>query len=611
MYEEGRGGLPKSSKKASELNHLAADAPIGPALQKTDNPEPDAQEGKPATLHAALEENDVELIKQFKNLEELDEEGDTPLVTAVRRANPKQAQLLSSMGAIPNNPNSSGERPLLLAAASCDILSTQYLLSAGADPSLSGPDGDLALHAALMTGCEEFVPLLLQAHVDVNQAGSDGQIALHFAVMGLNPEGTTSARDMVVKSLLNDRSRSKALGLNMFASVLENTTSVNTPEKTGLTPLMIAVYLAGRSNVMRSPQEDNLLKAITLLLSKGADVNAVDSDGNTALILASESDCSACIELLIGKGAQISHRNNNGSTAIGEALRERATIKLGFEWPEPGLDTLRALLRAGASLIGDDALGLAPVTYAMWDAPSDSNKTSLLSELLQVSNSDDVLLRHIELDRNQIALFAAAALGDSAKLTALIATGASVNAKTPEGVTPLAFAVFEGNAEIVELLIKAGADPNISSEVGLTPLMLAVRFGEVNIVGDLLRAHADTASRNSWGETALHLAIPPKPDDWRQSENRNQERDEYITALTSLRRIPRHSDGMDLYSETTSDLRRRYLLSGRMPDDYQARTIAVAELLVKANADVEASAANRLSPLGMACDSEQWACAIC
>ena len=99
--------------------------------------------------------------------------------------------------------------------------------------------------------------------------------------------------------------------------------------------------------------------------------------------------------------------------------------------------------------------------------------------------------------------------GDSARVTRLLETGASVDGTTRHGVTPLALAASRGHAAVVHTLLAAGADPTLASPLGETPLMVAARTGVVDSVRALLLhgAGADVDAREGWrGQTALMWA---------------------------------------------------------------------------------------------------------
>ena len=69
----------------------------------------------------------------------------------------------------------------------------------------------------------------------------------------------------------------------------------------------------------------------------------------------------------------------------------------------------------------------------------------------------------------------------------LIANGADVNARCPDGRTPLYGAVFLRQNEVVELLIAKGADVNAKYEDGMKALNVARLFNRKIV--DLLRKH--------------------------------------------------------------------------------------------------------------------------
>ncbi|XP_011408170.2 PREDICTED: ankyrin repeat domain-containing protein 50-like, partial [Amphimedon queenslandica] len=66
---------------------------------------------------------------------------------------------------------------------------------------------------------------------------------------------------------------------------------------------------------------------VQILLSAGADVNLIDTDGDTALIEAAREGNCDVVELLLKKGADPSHSNNYGETAlVAAASREYSNI---------------------------------------------------------------------------------------------------------------------------------------------------------------------------------------------------------------------------------------------------------------------------------------------
>jgi ankyrin repeat protein len=89
----------------------------------------------------------------------------------------------------------------------------------------------------------------------------------------------------------------------------------------------------------------------------------------------------------------------------------------------------------------------------------------------------------------------------------LLRAGANAEAANRYGVTPLALAAINGNATIIETLLKAGADVNAALPEGQTVLMTAARTGSPEAVKVLVAHGADVNAQESWlGETALMWA---------------------------------------------------------------------------------------------------------
>lgn len=183
----------------------------------------------------------------------------------------------------------------------------------------------------------------------------------------------------------------------------------------GKTLLLVAVYI-------------RKTKEVQLLLNEGADVNAQDNAGNTALSLAAENNDVELVKVLLA-----AHPNPNLRASNGLSAAEAAAI-LGYR------QCLEILREAGV--------------------PYESN------------------------------LSFAAALGDITEIKALIAKGADVNApRTPTSFVPLALAARENQLEAMRLLISSGA--KVDAVGATTPLVLAAGWNRLDAVKLLLEAGAN------------------------------------------------------------------------------------------------------------------------
>jgi ankyrin repeat protein len=88
---------------------------------------------------------------------------------------------------------------------------------------------------------------------------------------------------------------------------------------------------------------------------------------------------------------------------------------------------------------------------------------------------------------------------------AMISDGADVNIAQGDGTTPLHWAVYKIDAELVAELLDRGAKPDVINNYGSSPLAEAVKIGELSLVEMLLEAGADLEAPNQDGQTALML----------------------------------------------------------------------------------------------------------
>src|SRR5207249_42359 len=84
-------------------------------------------------------------------------------------------------------------------------------------------------------------------------------------------------------------------------------------------------------------------------------------------------------------------------------------------------------------------------------------------------------------------------------------------------LTPLLFAVRQGDLESVKILVGAGADVNATDPVKVSPLVVAIDNAQYAIAAFLLEKRADPNIADSTGKSALYAAVhmhamKPRPD---------------------------------------------------------------------------------------------------
>lgn len=89
----------------------------------------------------------------------------------------------------------------------------------------------------------------------------------------------------------------------------------------------------------------------------------------------------------------------------------------------------------------------------------------------------------------------------------LISKGATPDAKSDFGYTPLYIASEKNHLEMVKLLIRNNAGVNQKTKNGWTPLHIAAKENNRDIVDVLINKGADINAKNIDGSTPLHIAV--------------------------------------------------------------------------------------------------------
>jgi uncharacterized protein len=96
--------------------------------------------------------------------------------------------------------------------------------------------------------------------------------------------------------------------------------------------------------------------------------------------------------------------------------------------------------------------------------------------------------------------------GNRAAALQMIRAGADVNAAQGDGTTPLHWAVYRIDPDLVDELLRRGAKADATNAYGSSPLAEAVKTADAALVAKLLAAGADAEAPNQDGQTALMLA---------------------------------------------------------------------------------------------------------
>ena len=283
--------------------------------------------------------------------------------------------------------------------------------------------------------------------------------------------------------------------------------------------------------------------AVRTLLDEGADVDAREGDGSTALHWASYWDNREVAALLIRAGIEIDAANDLGVTALWAACENGSpamvetllgagadpNVPLPFgETPlmtaarAGNADVVGRLLDAGADVDAATAEGAyGAQTALMWavaqshpsvvevllahGADVHARSTTFTETVKTISTYANYGLQCVPRDECYITevrsggftpLLFAARVGDAASARLLVAAGADVNEAAPDGASALAVAALSGNGGVAALLLDSGADANAAGG-GYAPLHAAILHRDPVLAEALLSAGADPNARVS------------------------------------------------------------------------------------------------------------------
>lgn len=201
--------------------------------------------------------------------------------------------------------------------------------------------GDSPLHAAAKRkGGSEAVELLVAKGADVNAKDDFGNTPLQISVASGNYRVAESllkngaeikVRDKSDKTVLHQAAQKGAY--NMSEMLIKYGSDVNAKNKDGWTPLHATVlsdslFRHGRAFLKKGKKPQGFSKfaghyeIAELLLKNGANINAVNNNGTTALNLAAQKGYYRMVELFLKKGADVNISDNNGCTPLCAATKK-------------------------------------------------------------------------------------------------------------------------------------------------------------------------------------------------------------------------------------------------------------------------------------------------
>eukprot|EP01063_Lacrimia_lanifica_P017051 TRINITY_DN2374_c0_g1_i1.p1 TRINITY_DN2374_c0_g1~~TRINITY_DN2374_c0_g1_i1.p1 ORF type:complete len:789 (+),score=115.35 TRINITY_DN2374_c0_g1_i1:75-2441(+) len=324
---------------------------------------------------------------------------------------------------------------------------------------------------------------------------TDGEAVQFLLDLGASSACVCPEENGATPLILAARENNRAGAVNLVIAGAD----VNAADNTGMTALMWAA-LSDRRISLTAARDDEVtqLALVQCLVENGAalDVQAVD-DGATALMRAVWGGHEAVAAYLVEKGALVDVQNNGtgwGSDGL-TALSLAGFLGYNFNGA-----LVRLLMRKGARLPVEPAVLAKGVSGAA--AAADEEMAMCFAKKIETFNGTD--------GHGACAVVDAWNFGLRAVSKTLVEKGADVNHRSMSGETLLMSvckAGAEDAVEWVQLLAEHGADLDLTStNGGMTALMFAATHGHTGVVTCLTRCGAALDTRGGHGRTALLCA---------------------------------------------------------------------------------------------------------
>ncbi|KAG5879492.1 hypothetical protein JTB14_026360 [Gonioctena quinquepunctata] len=255
----------------------------------------------------------------------------------------------------------------------------------------------------------------------------------------------------------------------------------------GASPNHVTDFL-GSAPVLCMYANEGILPMISLLLEFGADVELTNSQGCTALSLASAKGHCDVVRQLIAAGASPGHADTAGYCPLVHSARNGYLNVVGY------------LLACDWIIKNPDDVELAEAAQQALVAAAGQGHTEIVEYLLDMAEVNVDLQDSIA---GETALTITSANGCHTVCSALISRGANISTTNKKGLTPLLLAVKEGHWAVAERLIQNYAAIEQCDSVERSPLMIASAEGHLGIIELLLDRGADINKEDREGLTSL------------------------------------------------------------------------------------------------------------
>jgi len=398
--------------------------------------------------------------------------------------------------------------PLFRAIINGETGTIETMIKSGANVNARDEKGNTPLMAAAEFGSSSAVELLISGKANINEVNGLGKTAL---ILTANYRNVMNAAALI-KAGADINVKDKFFKMNAFLYAIKF----------------------------------DCVEIAKILMDKGADVHAVDCDGNDALAVAVRHNNPAAVKFLL----------ENKFDPNGLMIPKEGETHLMYAAGKGMADVVKILIEKGADVEKTSVCGFTALTYASVSkvgsvvdiiiekakAGNKDNETTamiyaiiadneyMVSKLIKRGCDPNIKYRPIDgnkfyesdmpgrlfeqivnngiiAEREMTPLVAACASGRTNIVKTLVSGGAKVDLVSKGCHTPLMISLNYEQFDIAKYLIEKGADVNAKNARGETPLMIAAFLGNTEIVKSLIERGADIECVDSKGKSAPYIAF--------------------------------------------------------------------------------------------------------
>ncbi|XP_067112346.1 transient receptor potential cation channel, subfamily N, member 1 [Osmerus mordax] len=470
--------------------------------------------------------------------------GDAALHVCIRRKDLEMAKVLLDHGAPVNTQNGEGQTPLHIAAFEGDEILLKLLYQNKANPNITDQMERSPLHIAVERGHAHVVEILTEKFKsNVLARTKDGSTLLHIASQWGHPDTALALLRKGVPLHMPNKlgevclhAASRRGHAAVVRALLQKGAMLDSRTRQGLSALHLAVQScrpqvvqvllgygacvqlhggqSGESPLHMAARVREGEKVAEMLLKSGAEVNAEQQDGETAVHAAARHGSVKMLRALLEEGGDPTWRSKAGESPLHVAVRHRHAhvveeLLLHLTNQRSREEACRCVRQENTR--GEACLHLAVASGVRGQAGEEGEEEGQDVRIIRTLMEYEADITAVTTETEETPLHYCAREGDTATLLVMLSLvppslqQGAVNKHYKKGWSPLLLAAEQGHLTVVRTLLQHQARVDVFDQEGRSALHLASQRGHVDIVDVLLSHNAFVNAKTKLGLTPLHL----------------------------------------------------------------------------------------------------------